>query len=66
MSVGGSKTGDAEELERVRTQLRAVQSELESFKQASSAEEREKAEILTAEKKARNQVSHQMRSLLTH
>lgn len=44
------------ELETVKAQLKTTETELESYKQAASAEEREKADILAAEKKARNQV----------
>ena len=45
------------ELEKVKTELKAAQSELETLKQASSAEEREKADIIAAEKKVKGQVS---------
>lgn len=45
------------ELDRLKGELKAVQSDLDTLKQATSAEEREKAEIIAAEKKSRNQVS---------
>lgn len=52
---GGRGEEEKEEL-RLRAELKSVEAELESYKQAASAEERDKAEILTAEKKARSQV----------
>ena len=40
----------------MKAQLLAVETELNSYKQSSSSEDREKAELIAAEKKARNQV----------
>ena len=40
----------------MKAQLLAVETELNSYKQVSTSEDREKAELVVAEKKARNQV----------
>ncbi len=46
------------ELDKVKAQLKAVELELNSYKEASSGEAcRDKAEVIAAEKKARGQVS---------
>lgn len=47
---------EEKELDLVKAQLLAVESELNSYKQAASSDEREKAELIAAEKKARSQV----------
>ncbi len=56
MSVAAANKASEQELEKVKVQLLAVETELNSYKQASSSENREKAELVAAEKKARNQV----------
>lgn len=50
------KADEEKELAVVKAQLLAVESELNSYKQAASSEEKEKAELIVAEKKARSQV----------
>ena len=54
--AGKEGEGEESELEKTKKQLKMLEVELESFKQATSAEDRSKAEIINAEKKARGQV----------
>ena len=51
------KGDEQSELEKAKAQLKSLQAELDGYKQACSPEEKEKAETVVADKKARNQVS---------
>lgn len=42
--------------DKMKTQLKSMELELESYKEACSAESRDKADLITAERKARVQV----------
>lgn len=50
------KTDTEKELDMVKGQLKALEMELEGYKESSSAEVKEKADLIAAEKKARSQV----------
>ena len=53
--MAGKAEGE-KELELTKARLKTLEVELEGFKEAASAESREKADVITAEKKARAQV----------
>ena len=48
-------------MEKVRAEMKALEVDLEGYKEAASSEVRERAEIIAAEKKARSQVCHAFR-----
>lgn len=54
------KTDHEQELDKVKGQLKALEIELDGYKESSSAEVKEKADLIAAEKKARSQVCGQL------
>ena len=54
------KTDYEKELDKVKGQLKALEMELDGYKESSSAEVKEKADLIAAEKKARSQVRQLM------
>lgn len=56
MAVGKAEGEEESELDKVHGQFKSVEVELQSYKQAASQEDKDKAELIAAEKKARLQV----------
>ena len=52
------KVAEEKSMEKVRAEVKALEMDLDGYKEAASPEVREKAEIIAAEKKARSQVRH--------